>query len=195
MSKDFFKPEPSKGEITISRILDNLGITYLAEFSLPNCKFRYDFCLFDYNILIELDGYQHFEFPNKYHKSKKEYFDYRQKDVKKTLMALKAGYQIIRLHYDFLELPDNTQNKRLSKYIRILIERRGSSYGYLYERLDYKHILYKLGIDCCGKCKLLVSKNDIVTVKRKKSECVYRCHVCFDSKPNQIVTQLQNLTI
>lgn len=59
------KCSESKGERQVSRILDELNLTYLREHRFKNCKYKYrlsfDFFLPEYNCCIEYDGIQHFE--------------------------------------------------------------------------------------------------------------------------------------
>lgn len=56
----------SKLELCISKILDSLEIQYISQYSYPDCKFkkrlRFDFYLPNYNILIEAQGMQHYQF-------------------------------------------------------------------------------------------------------------------------------------
>lgn len=54
----------SKLEFNCFHILNNLNILSISQKSFENCRYKqllkFDFYLPEYNILIELDGYQHF---------------------------------------------------------------------------------------------------------------------------------------
>lgn len=54
----------SKGETSISSILDDMGISYEREKRFPDCRdvgvLRFDFYLPQYNLLVEYQGQQHY---------------------------------------------------------------------------------------------------------------------------------------
>jgi hypothetical protein len=52
----------SRGEMLIAQILSKHDIAFVQEYKLPNIhyKFRYDFYLPDYRLLIEFHGIQHY---------------------------------------------------------------------------------------------------------------------------------------
>ena len=59
------KCNESKGEKEISKILDNLNITYKSQKTFKDCKnvspLRFDFFIPEYNLLIEYNGIQHYK--------------------------------------------------------------------------------------------------------------------------------------
>lgn len=88
----------SKGEIYISEILSCLGIDHWIEYTIKEIpKRRFDFYIPSLNLIIEYDGYQHFVFPNKYHKSKRAWKLYNRADRIKYKRALSLGYNIARI--------------------------------------------------------------------------------------------------
>lgn len=54
------KCKESKGEVAVGHYLDELGISYIPEYKLPDYQYRYDFFLPNLNILIEFHGAQHY---------------------------------------------------------------------------------------------------------------------------------------
>lgn len=54
-----------KGEEIVIKFLDSHNIEYLYQKSIKGCKYKhcliFDFILKDYNIIIELDGQQHYK--------------------------------------------------------------------------------------------------------------------------------------
>lgn len=81
--------DESKGERLVATILDKHNIKYIREYKIPgnNYRFRYDFYLSEFNILIEFHGEQHYK-PIK-HFGGIEGFKYRQKmiSLKKNLLS------------------------------------------------------------------------------------------------------------
>lgn len=91
----------SKGEMYIISILDKYNIKHAREVILSgqNNK-RYDFELSNSKILIEYDGRQHFEFNNYFHDDIDDFYYNFEKDVDKTIHAIKSGYILIRIDYN-----------------------------------------------------------------------------------------------
>lgn len=88
----------SNPEKLISSYLEEFNIRYAREVCFPNVKFRYDFKLLDYKILIEYHGIQHYE-PVKIFGGI-EGFNIRKKyDIIKKDIANKYGYKLIVLSY------------------------------------------------------------------------------------------------
>lgn len=50
-----------RGEVAITKVLQELDIDYQKEFIFPSTKFRFDFYLPEFKAAIEYDGIQHFE--------------------------------------------------------------------------------------------------------------------------------------
>lgn len=91
----------SIGEAKIQKILDENNINYLKEYIIKGYKYRYDFYLPNYNILIEYDGKQHFDKP----KSGwgKEFESILQRDKEKNKLAFENNFILIRIPYTYLE--------------------------------------------------------------------------------------------
>ena len=51
---------------------------------------------------MEYDGKQHFEFPNVFHRTRKEFDEYRQADIEKSKAAISNGYILIRITHSDL---------------------------------------------------------------------------------------------
>jgi very-short-patch-repair endonuclease len=94
----------------------------------------FDFEIEDYNLIIELDGEQHFEQVAKWGCYKKR----QQRDIYKTKLAMSKGYSVIRIYQR--ELYDNKLSydmiiKHIKKYITpeliILSKNKKSRYDYL----------------------------------------------------------------
>lgn len=54
------KCNASKGELKICNFLDKQNIKYIREYTIKKIRFRYDFFLPDYNLIIEYHGKQHY---------------------------------------------------------------------------------------------------------------------------------------
>lgn len=65
-----YKCKSSIGELTIKAILDKHNISYIQEYRIPNqiYRFRYDFYLTEYKLLIEFHGKQHYEYIPYFHR-------------------------------------------------------------------------------------------------------------------------------
>ena len=102
-------------EQRVADLLDDLKIEYEREVPLkyPGSGFRYyDFCLYDYGILIEVDGaYWHGE------RKKIDYSSLMAKknDMTKNWLAKKSGYNLIRIkEKEILEEYEEVRKKLLN---------------------------------------------------------------------------------
>jgi len=97
-----------KSESTLSSILerffgyDNVVTSYhpLWAKSVKDVLYEFDILLIKEKILVEFHGYQHFKYPNIFHKTKKEFQAQRRRDRIKQGMAAKNGYKLIIFRYD-----------------------------------------------------------------------------------------------
>lgn len=104
----------SKGEDLISQLLRNNNILFETEKTFDNCRFpdtnyhaRFDFWV-NNSYLIEFDGVQHFNIPNKWD-SKETYEIRKQRDDFKTEWCKKNNIPLIRIPYtqlSYLTLQD-----------------------------------------------------------------------------------------
>ena len=114
--------EGSDPEKICCRILDKLGIKYEREFpivELENGKMRFDFKFHYWNkiVILEYDGNQHFEFPNKYHKTQEEFEAAKESDAKKMIWIDEKGWSHIRICGSFHELGYHIVNA-LNEFVR-----------------------------------------------------------------------------
>lgn len=112
-----------KNEHLFSNYLDSLNIKYIREFRIYSCKdimpLPFDFQLPDYNILIEIDGQQHFEpvtFGGSTEENARLRFELTQKHDKiKTDYCKKWNIPLLRISY--LEIKNGTYKQKLQNFI------------------------------------------------------------------------------
>ena len=96
----------SKGELLIRQLLMKLNYKFFTEYKfsdLPNRRF--DFYLPEFNICIEYDGKQHFNFVGTWHETKEEFERATQRDKEKTEYCIKNDIKLIRIpYYDYDKL-------------------------------------------------------------------------------------------
>lgn len=88
------------GENVCGLVLRTMGIKYVREFKIETLKWRkfdYQFIHNDQKYLLEIDGYQHFQFPNVYHENLEAYKKTIKSDVEKTVAAIRNGFKLIRI--------------------------------------------------------------------------------------------------
>ena len=110
----------SKGERFIIKILNKNNIKFVREYIIPNqqYKFRYDFYLPEYNILIEFHGIQHYEARD--HFGGDEGFHYiRKNDIFKKELAKLVKIPLIEFNYKHLKL----NKKKFEKIILFKISK------------------------------------------------------------------------
>ena len=64
------------------------------------------------NIAIEYNGYQHYDFPNKFHKTKKEFDDQIARDILKEKLCIEHGMKFIKIKSNDSILEEIEQYKR-----------------------------------------------------------------------------------
>lgn len=94
----------SKGERLIRNILIKNNIYCLKEYKIPLQKnrYKYDFYLPDYNLLIEFHGGQHY-FPVKWFGGEDGFKRTRKRDIEKMTMAKDLKYKILVIPYTILK--------------------------------------------------------------------------------------------
>lgn len=116
--------QKSKGEVTISKILEKYNIKFVEQYKIPgtNYKFEYDFYLPEYNILIEFHGIQHYVYIPFFHKNI-EYFTHRQNcDIFKRELAKLANIPLLEFSYiDYDNLSDSEFEELVMKQINIRV--------------------------------------------------------------------------
>ena len=112
------KCKKSKGEIAIQNYLDVKGIIYEATKTFKSCinpktgwNLYYDFYLPQKNILIEFDGYQHYQpyYRDKFNKETLKMRRYR--DKLKDLWAKTNGIKLVRIKYTSIKRIPNILQK------------------------------------------------------------------------------------
>lgn len=116
------KCNESHGERMISLILDELGIEYVREFTIPNSetRFRYDFYLPKYRVLIEYHGEQHY-FPVAIFGGEQGYTKNVIRDRLKVSLARSFEYPLQIFNYKQKAKGDMGFNIRITLYLKQLI--------------------------------------------------------------------------
>ena len=114
----------SKGEERIGQYLKNLGLKHKTQVyfdwavnSKTGYKYKYDFFLEDFNMIIEYDGPQHFEpspfFIDKGKTPEETLLETQRKDAEKTSLAQANGIAINRISWKNFDNIANEMNKIL----------------------------------------------------------------------------------
>jgi very-short-patch-repair endonuclease len=112
------KPAQSSYEIRIERLLNMEEFKFSTQFSLDiHPAYKYDFCIRNENkeVLLEIDGRQHFEYIDHFHGTEEYYQRRRNDDILKTQHAKDGGYKLIRLDYKYL---DRIGDQSLMEFIK-----------------------------------------------------------------------------
>lgn len=105
------KCKSSHGETVIRTWLTSHDIIFIEQYRNSDCKDKrslpFDFYLPDYNLLIEYQGKQHFEYYRKFHRSLKGFEQMKKRDSIKRNWAINNSF--IYLEIDYLNI-NNIQN-------------------------------------------------------------------------------------
>jgi very-short-patch-repair endonuclease len=71
----------------------------VEEYTFTN-GLRLDFYIPDLNVAFEMDGEQHFEYIDHFHKTKSEYYISQNRDEQKDYICEQLGINLIRFRYD-----------------------------------------------------------------------------------------------
>lgn len=99
----------SKGEVAVRNFLTDMKVTFYSQYrisELPKRKFDFLFLCNGVLHVLEFDGEQHFKYTPHFHSSKESFKESQKIDRVKTVIALKAGYRVIRIDYtqsDFIK--------------------------------------------------------------------------------------------
>ena len=106
----------------IIKILQKEKIKFQREKTYPDLKFgyyRFDFFLPQYNLLIEVDGVQHYKFSKLFHKKRQDFLKAQERDRRKNSYALSHNIPLYRIPYFEIEnihtFQDILQDKFLVK--------------------------------------------------------------------------------
>lgn len=109
-------------EEKIITILKKEKIKFQREKTYPDLKFgyyRFDFFLLQYNLLIEVDGAQHYKFSKIFHKKRQDFLKAQERDRRKNSYALSHNIPLYRIPYFEIEnihtFQDILQDKFLVK--------------------------------------------------------------------------------
>ena len=89
-------------EEKIITILKKEKIKFQREKTYPDLKFgyyRFDFFLPQYNLLIEVDGAQHYKFSKIFHKKRQDFLKAQERDRRKNSYALSHNIPLYRIPY------------------------------------------------------------------------------------------------
>jgi hypothetical protein len=116
----------SKGEIVVEQWLETKGIIYVCQMTFDECRgntnirLKFDFFLPDYNLLVEVDGIQHYKESidklqfGRHKITQSDYERIKRRDETKTLYALNNKIRLVRIPY---------RNKTDTKNIVPLLEK------------------------------------------------------------------------
>lgn len=101
----------SKGEDAIRKFLKYKNIDYIEQYSIENYnRFKYDFYLPEYNLLIEYDGKQHFNKSS--WGGEVELINIQKRDSVKNELAIKNNYKLLRISYkEYNQIKDKIMDK------------------------------------------------------------------------------------
>lgn len=103
----------SKGESRILEILEEEGVEFSREYTIPSVinKYRFDFYLPEYKLLIEYHGIQHYE-PIDYFGGVDTLEYIQANDQNKRILAKASGHILLEIKYDVYESLSEEEFKR-----------------------------------------------------------------------------------
>jgi hypothetical protein len=93
----------SSGERIAISLFEENGIDYNYQMYIKELNLTSDFeiKLMDNSLLhLEIDGDQHYEYPNEFHKNYREFVNSKERDIKKDQWYSKKGYKNIHIRYN-----------------------------------------------------------------------------------------------
>ena len=112
----------SKGEEKISHLLREKGISFEREKTFEDLrggKYRFDFFLPYKNVVVEINGNQHYEMISRFHKNKTEFYKAQERDRRKISYCLANKILIYCIPYWEIDgikaVEDIFQNKFLAR--------------------------------------------------------------------------------
>ena len=107
-------------EEKIITILKKEKINFQREKTYPDLKFgyyRFDFFLPQYNLLIEVDGAQHYKFSKLVHKKRQDFLKAQERDRRKNSYALSHNIPLYRIPYFEIENINTFQDILQDKFL------------------------------------------------------------------------------
>lgn len=91
----------SSGEALISKILIKHSIRFVRQYTIPQVKYKYkyDFYLPDFGLLVEFHGEQHYKLNSFFHKSEEDFTYQKERDMFKRELAKLVGVPLLVLSY------------------------------------------------------------------------------------------------
>ena len=114
------KMKTSSLEEHIISVLKKEKIKFQREKTYPDLKFgyyRFDFFLPQYNLLIEVDGAQHYKFSKLFHKKRQDFLKAQERDRKKNSYALSHNIPLYRIPYFEIENINTFQDILQDKFL------------------------------------------------------------------------------
>ena len=106
----------SKGELSITTILNKYNITYKYGFRLEN--YEYDFYLPNYQIMIEFDGIQHYK-PIDFFGGIEKFKEQQKRDNIKNKICISSKIKLLRIPYYEIDNIENIIKECLDNYPNI----------------------------------------------------------------------------
>lgn len=104
----------------IISVLKKEKIKFQREKTYPDLKFgyyRFDFFLPQYNLLIEVDGAQHYKFSKLFHKKRQDFLKAQERDRRKNSYALSHNIPLYRIPYFEIENINTFQDIFQDKFL------------------------------------------------------------------------------
>lgn len=89
--------------------LEERGINFTKEYSFPDSKFRFDFFLPDFNVLVEFHGVQHYR-PVQRFGGREGLNKTKEMDTLKETLAASYGTPLVVLNFDSLRCKDTDKS-------------------------------------------------------------------------------------
>lgn len=105
------RTQESLGAKKIRTILEEKNISFIQEYQLPNSRQRLDFFLPDYNLGIEYNGKQHYEYIEFFHKNEEGFKKCKERDIRKQNICKENNINLLNISYE----EDNNIEKILQK--------------------------------------------------------------------------------
>ena len=119
----------SKMEIEVEEKLKELKIEFYYQYKFPDCvdirELEWDFYIPSLNLLIEVDGEQHFKFIHRFHKVQQDFIDQVRRDRIKNKYADDKHFNLLRISHD--------ARQYVGKYVETMIrdiQNNGANYKF-----------------------------------------------------------------
>ena len=93
----------SKGEDSINTTLKKLGVKYKTQYKFDDCRdvllLPFDFYLYDYNLIIEYDGEQHFDIKRAFNSNENKFWETVVHDAMKNAYCEDNNIDLLRIPF------------------------------------------------------------------------------------------------